>query len=292
MKLKFEPIDLRQMRHYLKLISECPQAASDYSIINLWGWAREYELEWAWENDLVWLKQNQPEKIMWAPVGPWNIIDWVKILNGFSEPIHFIRVPERLANILKTALNDRVIVKDAREHWDYLYEAVDLIELKGNRFHKKKNLLNQFKKRYDYTYSPFASPVKEQILKMQEDWCEWRDCESSELLAAENRVIERVITHSDKLPNLTGGAIYVEGEIVAYTIAEILANDTILIHFEKGNTEIKGVYQAINQIFLSNYPGEIKYVNREQDLGDSGIRKAKMSYNPSDFIKKFGVEVY
>jgi len=77
--------------------------------------------------------------------------------------------------------------------------------------------------------------------------------------------------------------------MAAYTIAEKLSEDTIVIHFEKGNAAYKGVYQAINQMFLEHTGDNLKTVNREQDLGDAGLRKAKLSYNPSDFIKKYRV---
>jgi hypothetical protein len=81
----------------------------------------------------------------------------------------------------------------------------------------------------------------------------------------------------------------VEGIIVAYTIAEKLDPDTVVVHYEKGCPDYKGVYQAINQMFLENLQGAFKWVNREQDLGEEGLRKAKLSYNPVDFLKKYRV---
>jgi hypothetical protein len=83
----------------------------------------------------------------------------------------------------------------------------------------------------------------------------------------------------------------VDGKLAAYTIAEILPDRTLVIHFEKGDPTFKGAYQAINQKFLAHVPAEIQTVNREQDLGDDGLRKAKLSYQPIGFIKKFGVTV-
>ena len=79
--------------------------------------------------------------------------------------------------------------------------------------------------------------------------------------------------------------------MVAYTVAERLDKDTLLIHFEKGNPEYKGVYQAINQMFLANLTDEFTIVNREQDLGDEGLRKAKLSYNPFNFLRKYKVSI-
>jgi hypothetical protein len=87
-----------------------------------------------------------------------------------------------------------------------------------------------------------------------------------------------------------GGLLRVAGRLVAYTVAERLATDTLLIHFEKGNPNFKGVYQAINQAFLAhNAEAAIRWVNREQDLGDEGLRRAKLSYHPETFVKKYEV---
>jgi len=91
------------------------------------------------------------------------------------------------------------------------------------------------------------------------------------------------------LTGLTGGALLVDDQMVAYTIAETLPDETLLIHFEKGNPDYKGVYQAINQMFLSRAEHPASIVNREQDLGDVGLRRAKLSYHPVDFLKKYRV---
>jgi hypothetical protein len=126
-------------------------------------------------------------------------------------------------------------------------------------------------------------------MDMQKDWCTWRDCESSESLSAENSAILRILKNREKLKGLTGGAIIVGQEMAAYTIAEKLTNDTLLIHFEKGSPDYKGIYQAVNQMFLQHSDVKFTTVNREQDLDDEGLRKAKLSYHPSDFIKKYRV---
>ena len=93
----------------------------------------------------------------------------------------------------------------------------------------------------------------------------------------------------EKLKGLKGGAILVDNKLIAYTVAEKISEDMVIIHFEKGSQEYKGVYQAINQMFLEHSCKDFKTVNREQDLGDKGLRKAKLSYNPVDFIKKYKV---
>jgi hypothetical protein len=289
MNLKFEPIDLKRQKDYLKRLSECTQLASDYSFTNLWGWGEEYGLQWAWHDNLVWLKQTKPSDVYWAPVGQWTQVDWNKIFENIQQQTLFTRIPEELINIWRPSLSDRIHIEEERHNWDYLYSLEELIELKGNRFHKKRNLLNQFIKKYDYKFVNFGPELIEPAMAMQEDWCNWRNCESSEILAAENRAVLKIFMNWDKLVDLTGGAILVDNMIVAYTVAEKYSPDTVLIHYEKGCPDYKGVYQAINQMFLAHLTEAFKWVNREQDLGEEGLRKAKLSYNPVEFLRKYRV---
>lgn len=289
MSLNFEPIRVNQQEAYIRMLAFCPQPTSDYSFVNLWAWADEYGLIWAWENDMVWIQQTFPEPVYWAPVGDWNQADWSKIMSQhFSGATVFTRVPEKLAELWKTrAGNRQVISEPLRGHWDYLYASVDLIALKGNRYHKKKNLLNQFLASYPYRYEPLGPAMTEKAMSLQTDWCTWRDCEASDMLSAENRVIEKVLKNWSSLKGLTGGALLVNDDIVAYTVAEMLDSGTMVIHFEKGNPDYKGVYQAINQMFLEHFGNPDILVNREQDLDDEGLRKAKLSYHPVDYLRKF-----
>ena len=208
--LSFESIspatNLAHSRAFANHLSACLEFTSDYSFANIWGWADEYDLSWAWQDELVWIKQEKPTPAYWAPVGKWTAMEWPRVLKTlFPQGATFIRVPEKLADLWKAALEDRVQITEARGQWDYLYSTLELTELKGNRFHKKKNLVNQFKKKYPYTYVPLGTALVEDALAMQTDWCLWKDCESSEALAAENKAIEKILTHWSLLWKPAGG---------------------------------------------------------------------------------------
>jgi hypothetical protein len=292
MQMDFEPIHLELQANYLKALAQCTQISSDYSFSNLFGWADEYGLTWAWDENLVWIRQSKPQTRLWAPIGPWETIDWGDVFNRrFKSDTRFIRIPETLSRLWQKNLQDRLVIEEDRDHWDYLYDIVEMVELKGNRFHKKKNLLNQFIKKYDYRFETFGPSMVEPAMAMQADWCDWRDCESSNVLSAENRSVFKVLMHWNDLIGLTGGVLIVEDIIVAYTLAEKMSDESIVVHYEKGCPDYKGVYQAINQMFLASLPNTFKIVNREQDLGEKGLRQAKMSYNPSGFLKKYRVAI-
>ncbi len=282
----FSPISFAQFPQYHKLLNLCGSRASDYSFANIWGWAPYYELEWRFDGDLCWIRQNKPFACYWAPVGAWEAVtDW-KARPEMSPGAHFIRVPEALSDLWKAALGERIELREARGQWDYLYLASDLILLPGNRFHKKKNLFKQFERLYRYEYSPITAGDVETVLNMQTEWCRWRDCESSGTLLAENDAVARVLTHWQDIPGLCGGLIRIDNVPVAYTVGEPLCDDTLIIHFEKGAAGIKGIYQAVNRLFAADAGKDFTYINREQDLDDEGLRQAKDSYHPVGFSRK------
>jgi len=293
MSLEFTPIQLDRRPAYINRLASCPVAPSDLSFINLWAWADVYGLEWAWDSESVWIRQTGPEVCYWPPAGPWHRMDWNALLKRhIDRPCRFVRMPEQLVAIWQQqGLPPGSTIEETRKHWDYIYPFDALLELKGRKLHKKKNLLNQFKKAYDYRYEPLSDQSIYMASKMQQNWCVWRDCESSEMLAAENRAIERVFNHWEQLADIIGGCVFVDQEIIAYTLAEPLSTDTLLIHFEKADPEYKGSYQAVQQLFLSSLNHPYIHVNREQDLGDPGLRKAKLSYDPIAFVRKFRIDI-
>jgi hypothetical protein len=283
----FNDIGFDRMEEYLAKLSACPYVTSDYSFVNLYGWAAHYGLKWCFEGNLAWIRQTAGEEVFWAPAGDWAGVDWAA-LRCLDKPMRFTRVPEPLVEIWKGVFGARVAATEVRDHFDYVYSVKELVELAGARFHKKKNLLRQFEKGYDFQYVPLGDACVHEVLAMQKEWLSWQE-EPSKALEAENEAIHRVLCASERLNGLVGGVIRVEGRVVAYTVGERLTDDTIVIHFEKGDTRYKGIYQAISQHFLDTQADRFQFVNREQDLGDEGLRKAKQSYNPVKFMRKYEV---
>ncbi len=290
MTFDFMPITIDRQADYRGFLEKTPQVTSEYSFINLWSWAVDYGLQWAFSDHLVWIRQTRPKPLLWAPVGDWRKINTKDIFTAALEyGDAFVRVPEKLARIWAEMAGDEMVMETDRDQWDYIYLASDLKSLSGNRYHKKKNLVRQFTRKYEYTYTPLTGELLDRVRELQSRWCTWRDCESSDTLTAENRAIERTLDEWGRLDGICGGVILVEDEIAAYTIGEQLTPDTLLIHYEKGNADFKGVYQAVNRFFVTEYEDRVKWVNREQDLGDEGLRKAKESYHPTGYLKKFRV---
>ena len=128
--------------------------------------------------------------------------------------------------------------------------------------------------------------MAESFLGLQEDWCELRDCVENPDLLHEDRAIYEAISHYKEL-GFRGGAISIDSKVEAFALGELLNPDTAVIHIEKANPDIPGLYAAINQLFCAKEWSGVKYINREQDLGLENLRKAKESYYPDHMVEKY-----
>jgi hypothetical protein len=174
------------------------------------------------------------------------------------------------------------VVED-RDNDDYLYSTNELASLQGRSFHKKKNLVNAFVNNNSYEGRPLLEEYVPHALEVLDSWREQHGATGDYEEAKE--ALERMETLS-----LCGGVYYVDGRPAGYTLGEEIAGGTTyLIHFEKAVSGYKGLYQFINMSFAGILPDKYVTINREQDLGDEGLRQAKLSYRPCGFVKKHRV---
>lgn len=170
-----------------------------------------------------------------------------------------------------------------RDNFDYLYRRQDLAELGGRDYHKKRNLIKAFVNSHNYAARPLREEYLDDALGIVDEW-QAQTGQSGDVNAA-----REALNHIDEL-QLCGGIYYVGTRPVAFVLGEELAGSaSYAIHFEKAVSGYKGLYQFINQSFASILPDNYETINREQDLGNPGLRKAKLSYKPSGFVEKFRV---
>jgi len=195
------------------------------------------------------------------------------------------RVPTAMAEEAGLTRDPRFRVETKREHADYVYLTERLIRLSGKRLHSKKNHLNAFLKGSKFQFEPISPDNVEDCLSMQESWCNLRDCTQIEGLRNEELAVYEVLKNWDRL-SCSGGVIRMDGRVEAFSLGERLNPETAVIHIEKANPEIRGLYAAINQQCCEQLWSDFRYVNREQDLGEVGLRRAKLSYDPVFLVEK------
>lgn len=175
--------------------------------------------------------------------------------------------------------------REERDHFDYLYLRKDLAALRGKDYQMKRNRANKFRKTYDYRYTPMTAEMVTDCLAMYDLWCRDRRCEEDVSLATEKEALEYGLQHFREL-QLTGGVLWVEGKVIAFTYGAPVNHDTFCIHAEKALAAYEGAYTVINQEFACRLPEEYTYINREEDLGVEGLRTAKLSYRPVLLLEK------
>ncbi len=218
-----------------------------------------------------------------------------KIFREHNQIMDISLIPGKLVPLLKEACGDSLTIKHSRDDDDYIYLKEDLVNLSGRKYHQKKNHLNYFLRNYSYTYEEATSEMVPEILhyiegkneyKMGETPEEWKD-----ILEMENEAIKELLAFVGK--GLLTGIIRIDGKIEAVTLGEFARSDkqTVIVHVEKADDRIRGLYQAINNEFCKRLPEETKYVNREEDMGMENLRQTKLSYKPYKMGEKFSAIV-
>jgi hypothetical protein len=175
-----------------------------------------------------------------------------------------------------------VTFTEDRDNFDYLYLRTELAALSGKRFHKKKNLVNAFNNAYpSHEMKTLRRGLIPDALEVLETWREDKGSGGDYVASRES------LEFFEEL-NMKGALFYIEGKPAGYCLGETLARGRMFtIHFEKALDAYKGIYQYINQAYAASLPNYLTYINREQDLGDEGLRQSKMTYRPCGFVRKF-----
>jgi uncharacterized protein len=288
--LEFKPIELSDQDIFREHLTADQPKASELTFTNLFMWRHRYCPEWSRYAGclLVVLRPKDGELFGMRPVGPG---DKREALKALTEHLKELSPGPRISRVCEefvesfVDVNSYEIVAD-RDNSDYVYLSKNLIKLSGNLYHRKKNHLNKFIKSYSFEYRSLDREVVNKFLDLQEDWCELRECLESPDLFDEDRAVYEALTNYEEL-GFKGGAILIDSKVEAFGLGELLNHETAVIHVEKANPDIPGLYAAINQMFCAHEWADVKYVNREQDLGLEGLRKAKESYYPDHMVDKF-----
>jgi uncharacterized protein len=291
MTLDFKPVEIEDKAVFNRYFREDPPEISELTFTNLFMWQGLYHPVWTELDNTLLIVMNPDESPPYGlqPVGLGNkqkaMESLLIYLNDKTDMPKISRAGEVFVNSVdKTGFT----YTPDRNNSDYIYKTDDLINLSGRKYHRKKNHLNQFQKSYQCEYRELDIDLVECFINMQEEWCKMRECVENPNLLSEDYAVRRALTFFEEL-DYRGGAIMVNGRMEAFSLGEFLNPDTAVIHIEKANPDIPGLYTAINQMFIANAWSETEYINREQDLGIDGLRKAKESYYPHHMINKYTI---
>lgn len=259
---------------------------------NLYLWARFYQLHFAEiSNTMVFRTGVEGSYSYTCPIGEaQQIKQAVEALlkdcqeKGYPFRLHAVS-PEEFAG-LEELFPNKFEITYSMDDADYIYETEKLIQLSGKKYHSKKNHINQFKAAHpDWSYESITKDNVEECFQMALRWREFNGCEEDPEKNKEMCVALNSLRLFEEL-QLKGGLLRASGEVIAYSIGEEVCEDTFVVHIEKAYADIRGAYPMINQQFLEHEAKEYRYVNREEDMGSEGLRKAKLSYKPVFMAEK------
>jgi len=292
MSHEFKPLEIGHKGVFRRYMADDPPQCSELTFTNLFIWQHYYHPVWCEQDDclLIILHPEKSTPFGMQPVGKGDKKKALEILvselRDITDEIKLCRVSEDFVN--RHLDPDQYFYQHDRNNSDYVYASRDLIELSGRKYHSKKNHLNAFIKNYQFEYLKLDKELAGHFMDMQEEWCKIRDCRQTPDLLLEDYAVKTALTYFDEL-DYKGAALRIGSRIEAFSLGEQLSSDTAVIHIEKANPDIPGLYSAINQLFTQNAWSHLEYINREQDLGIEGLRKAKESYYPHHLVNKYTV---
>lgn len=290
MELEFKKPELGDREMINRYFRMNRNRSCEYTFANLYLWSRHYKVQYTIVDDML-VFQYTENKYFTFPQGDRTKLK--RVLDDLREwckernlEFHLTNVNAEQFALLEEVYPGEFTVEYYRDSADYVYETEKLIALSGKKYHGKKNHINKFMKLYpDWTYEKITADNVEECFQMALDWRRDNGCEEDPEKNAEMCVTLNSLRLMEEL-ELVGGLIRAEGRVVAFSIGEPVCDDTMVVHIEKAYADVQGAYTIINQQFLLHEAAEYKYVNREEDMGDEGLRQAKESYRPVFLVEK------
>lgn len=295
--LEFRDIVLEDKKWVDEILSQKNYLSCEYCFGNHFIWKNAYKIQIAQLDGFYIVLLHDDEGVegpsFLYPAGAGDVEPVIEALedyckaNGFPLKLHSASIEDTA--LLEELFPGKYEFHSDRDYSDYIYTVENLTNLAGKKLHGKRNHIARFKEN-NWRFEPITDDNFEDCLTMNAKWCKINDCGRSEQLKDECCAIKRSFKYFNEL-GFFGGLLRIDDKVVAYTIAERLNDDVVVVHMEKAFSDIQGAYPAINREFVANMCQSYKYVNREEDLGVEGLRKAKLSYRPAILLEKFAIKI-
>ncbi len=289
--LNFRPVHADDFELAAPIMKATGYNSTESSFVILYTWSGLYNGEICIDGDTVFIRSRGRNGVSYLPpLGGDMKSALLKIAEVEGEEIRFHSVTERMREKLEAAFPGEFEYTERRGSFDYIYLRDELSSLSGKKFHQKRNHVNKFLKRYEgrFSYSNMTEDDIPDVLAFQKKWIAMAsEKEGQEVLRYETTAIEKLLYHFTRF-SLRGGVLRVDGNVCAYCIGAKISGDTVDVMVEKGDYAYDGVYQAINKMFAENNCSDVTYINREEDMGIEGMRRAKLSYYPTELLRKYG----
>ena len=291
--INFKTIELEDKDWIVAILKEAVISGCHANFGNLFAWRDINKTMVAKEDNFLLAKQNigNINDAYLYPMGKGDIKPVIeKVMSIEQNNLIFAGLSPEEAKELEGLFPGKFTIEESRDDFDYIYLIEKLYTLKGKKLHRKRNHINGFKRNNPvWSFEIITEENMQECIDMNVKWCIDVGCEDDESLLDENCATKYFFKYFKEL-GLDGGLLRIGNKVVGYTMGEVLSNDTYVIHIEKAFKDIQGAYPMINQQFATwvkeQYP-HLEYINREEDMGLEGLRKAKLSYYPDRMAEKY-----
>ncbi|MDR1619855.1 MAG: phosphatidylglycerol lysyltransferase domain-containing protein [Clostridiales bacterium] len=291
--LTFRPFELAHKPMIDTYFKAYPYNCSEFTFANVLMWGQDGKLTWAERDGALYvkLKFGMHAPFMFPPLIKDFDREYIRVVdvalryfrqNGFMPRFRSVNGP--YVELFQKNYPQLSLTLD-RDNCDYVYLAEDLINLSGRKLHAKRNHIHQFTSQYAYEYIPLTPDLADDCMRLYLSWLEDKNVNEPGILG-EMKAIQILLPNMDVL-GVKGGCIFVRDKLVAFSLGEKIRDDLAVIHIEKADSSLPGLYAVINQQFAANEWADVIYINREEDMGIPGMRKAKLSYRPHMLVEKY-----
>lgn len=293
--INFKKVELTDKQWMEPLISMAEPEGSHINFTNIFAWSQIFHYRVARVDDFLVVRGRLPNDVHYYffPTGQGDPRAATEALQRDAadrgHEFLLLGLSAENVSVLKSLFPESFEYKAMRDSFDYVYLLEKLATLAGKKLHSKRNHINRFKENNVWSFEQISADNLAECWEMNELWCKKHGCNENKHLANEDCAVRRCFKNYAAL-GLEGGLIRSGGRVIAYTMGEMLNSNTYIIHIEKAFGEIQGAYQMINRefaAFIQERHPQVVYVNREEDMGQEGLRKAKLSYRPDRFAEKF-----
>lgn len=269
-----------------RVLADCQPRISELTFAGLYLFRKAHDYQLTFIGDsLVVLGQGYDGEPRFLPPLNGDVRVALKVL--FAAGLLLYGADELFAGSYLS--DDQLVVSEDRDSSDYLYLRSDLADLPGNRYHKKKNRVNYFKARHNHSVEIYDEKFAPGCLQLLEEWKRVKVIESGSSLLEVDATAEALMLAGQL--DLEGVVVIVDGMVKSFALGERLNKSTSVCHFEKSDPFIEGISQLVDREFNRLLFTDCIYVNREQDLGEPGLRSAKLSYHPVELLKKYTARI-
>ena len=293
--MRFQEITLDDIEVFQPFLSEFKARTCDFTVGGLFMWRKIFAMQYAMEDNVMYSRLHSANGDVYynLPIGG-SITDAISRILEYERPrktqtVRFCTVPEEYVCLFS---HMRAAVTSEEQFSDYLYRAEDLALLPGRKYSAQRNRIHQFERENsEWSFTPLQKEDLPEVIEyVNGEFCASHN-DTSVFGAEEQKMTIEVLENPEKYNNLFGAILRAENRIVGFSIGEI-KGDTLYVHIEKASRSSKGAYQQLTKQFVKKFSTNgVMYVNREEDMGDEGLRSAKLAYHPAALLKKYTVEV-